>query len=120
VGTFAILVAFVTAANQDKILSLWDYYMKVIGLLMGCITGVFMLGIFTRRGTAFGAWLGVIGGGAILIYASFFTRVHAFLYAAIGVIATFLVGYVASLVVPGPTRDLDGLTLYTQQPQKEE
>ena len=119
VGTFAIFVAFVTAANQDKILSLWDYYMKVLGLLMGCLTGVFLLGIFTRRAKVLGAWLGVLGGGTILIYASFFTRVHAFLYAAIGIVSTFVVGYVAGLVLPGRTRNLAGLTLYTQQPPKQ-
>jgi len=119
VGLFAILVALVTAANRDKIQSLWDYYMKVLGLLMGCITGVFVLGIFTRRATARGAWLGVLGGGAILIYASFFTRVHAFLYAAIGIVATSVVGYVASLVLPAPKPDLSGLTIYTQQPQEQ-
>ena len=117
VGILAILVAFVTAANQDKIQSLWDYYFKVIGLLMGCITGVFMLGIFTRRATAAGAWLGVLGGGAILVYAAFFTRIHGLMYAAIGIIATFAVGYVASLVLPAPSGDLSGLTMYTQQPQ---
>jgi len=83
------------------------------------ITGVFILGIFTRRATWLGAWLGVLGGSAILVYAAFFTEIHEFLYAAIGVVATFVVGYVASLAVPGRTRDLGGLTLYTQQPKKQ-
>jgi len=115
VGALAILVAFITAFHRDKIESLWDYYMKVLGLLMGCITGVFVLGIFTRRATVRAAWLGILGGGAILIYAIFFTSVNAFLHAAIGVVATFVVGYVASLVLPGRKPDLPGLTIYTQQ-----
>jgi len=119
VGALAILAGFITAANEDKILSLWDYYLKVIGLLMGCVTGLFLLGIFTRRATATGAWLGASGGAAVLIYASFFTSVHAFLYAAIGIVATFAVGYATSLVLPGRKRDLTGLTLYTQSPRKE-
>jgi Na+/proline symporter len=115
VGVFAILAGFVTAANKDAILSIWNFYMKVFGLCMGCLAGVFMLGIFTRRATAPGAWTGVIVGGTVALYVSFFTPVNAFLYAGVAIIATFAAGYVASLRFHGPERDLAGLTLHARK-----
>jgi Na+/proline symporter len=119
-GALAILVAFVTAANEEKILSLWDYYMKVLGLLMGCLTGVFILGIFTRRASVGGAWLGVVGGAAVLFYACFFTKVSVLLYAAIGITATFVIGYVGSWILPGRPVALHGVTIYTRGARDDE
>ena len=45
--------------------------------------------------------------------------VHSYLYAAVGILTCVIVGYVASIVVGGTTRSLDGLTLKTLERRKE-
>jgi len=93
--------------------SLWFAYTKILGLVGGGLTGVFMLGIFTRRATGAGAFAGVVAGTALGLYAWLRTPVHFYLYAAIGAAVSFAVGYVASLVLPREGRSMEGLTLFT-------
>ena len=38
---------------------------------------------------------------------------HFFLYAAVGIAACVLIGYIASLLIPAGKKDLGGLTIYT-------
>ena len=42
-----------------------------------------------------------------------FTDTHLLLYAAVGVAASFLAGYAASLLLPAPQHAIQGLTIYT-------
>ena len=105
------------AMNQDKVRSLWDMYMAVLGLLMGSLTGLFALGVFTRRTHARGALIGAFGGALVLFLVQRYTRTHFFLYAGVGITACCGIGYLASLLVPGRAKSLDGLTVYTQQPR---
>ena len=104
------------AGNQDKIRSLWDMYMAVLGLLMGSLAGLFALGVFTRRTHGGGALAGAVGGAAVLYLVQQYTQTHFFLYAAVGVAACFAIGYVASVLLPGRRKRLDGLTVYAQPP----
>ena len=110
-GAAATLTALWMAANQERLRSLWDAYMSILGLLMGVLAGLFALGIFTRRAHWIGSLAGAIGGAVVLYYAQ--TRVNFFLYAAVGVGACFVIGYLASLLVPGVRRTTEGLTVFT-------
>jgi len=93
-------------------------YMVVMGLAMGSLTGLFALGLFTRRAHGAAALIGAFVGAVLLFLVQQYTTVHFFLYAAVGVTACFVVGYLAGFVVPGHRKDLDGLTVYTQTPAK--
>jgi Na+/proline symporter len=93
--------------------SMWDQYMKVIGLFGGGLAGLFALGIFTRRTHGPGALIGFVASAAVLYLVTANEAVHVLLYAAVGVASCFLVGYVASLAIPLGGRDLSGLTVYT-------
>jgi SSS family transporter len=93
--------------------SLWFTFVKILGLVGGGLAGVFILGIFTRRATGAGALVGIVAGAILSLFAWLFTPVHFYLYAAIGIAGCFLVGYLASLISPAPTRSLDGLTIFT-------
>jgi hypothetical protein len=44
------------------------------------------------------------------------TRVHFFLYGAIGILVCVIVGYFASLILPGERKPLEGLTIHTLVP----
>jgi len=95
--------------------SMWDQYMKVLGLFGGGLAGLFALGIFTRRTHAGGAVAGFLASAVVLYCVAALEAVHAILYAAVGVASCFLIGYLLSLVIPGARRDLDGLTIFTLQ-----
>jgi SSS family solute:Na+ symporter len=85
----------------------------VLGLFGGGLAGVFALGIFTRRAHGTGALIGLVAGSALVLWVQQYTRLHFFLYAAIGIAGCFLLGYLVSLMLPAPKKTLDGLTIYT-------
>jgi Na+/proline symporter len=93
--------------------SLWDQWMKLLGLFGGGLAGLFVLGIFTGRAHGHGALVGAITSAMVLYFFQEYTRAHVFLYGAVGVISCVTVGYVASIVIPGETRSLEGLTILT-------
>jgi len=91
--------------------SLWDLFLKLLSLLSGGLAGFFILGIFTRRAHGTGALLGGILSAVTVFLVQSYTRVHFFLYAAVGVSTCFIIGYLSSLLLPSP-RTKDDLTIY--------
>jgi len=85
----------------------------VLGLFGGGLAGVFLLAVFTRRCNATGALAGLVSGAALTIAVAFLTDVNFLLYAAVGSLSCFVVGYLVSLIAGGQDRDLSGLTLAT-------
>jgi len=100
-------------ATNENIMSLWDVYLAVLGLIMGSLTGLFMLGIFTRRTHGAGALVGAFGGAFVLFLAQRYTDLHFYMYAGVGIIACFVIGWLASVVIPARGKDIDGLTIHT-------
>jgi SSS family solute:Na+ symporter len=111
---FGILgTAAAVVVAKMEMASLWDLFLKVIGLTGGSLAGLFALGIFTTRANGRGALVGAAAGVVILFYVQVCTNVTFFLYGGIGIVACFVVGYIASLLLPGAPKPLQGLTLYT-------
>ncbi len=110
-GVFGTVTALLMATWEIK--SLWDLFIKVLGLLGGSLSGLFALGIFTRRANGTGGLIGAGVSVVVLVCVQQFTNVHFFLYAAVGVITCFVVGYVASVVVGAGEKPLGGLTIHT-------
>jgi len=113
-GLAATGTALILAGFRGDIKSLWDTYMAVLGLLMGSLTGLFALGMLTRRTHARGALIGAAAGVVILFCVQRYTNVFFYLYAAVGIVGCFAVGYLASLILPGEVKHLSGLTVHTQ------
>ena len=111
-GTLGTGLAMYLAYLQST--SMWDQYIKIIGLFGGGLAGLFAVGIFTRRTHGTGVVIGFVASAGILYCVRTYTPVHFFLYAAIGVVSCFVLGYLASLVIPARPRDLKGLTIYTK------
>ncbi len=103
VATASLLVTF-------DIQSLWFFFQKCLGLLSSGVVGIFALGIFTKRASSRGVLLGAFSSIAALVYMTWFTSLHFYLYAVIGITTCLVIGYVASLVMPDDDRDLTGLT----------
>ena len=112
-GVTTTVVAVVLVSIEIE--SLWDLFMQILGLLMGSLTGVFILGIFTRRANSVGALTGAIVSAFVLAGVQNFTPLHFFLYAGIGIITCVSVGYAVSLFTP-PQGDTEGLTIYSLPP----
>ncbi|TDJ73550.1 MAG: sodium:solute symporter [Planctomycetota bacterium] len=106
VGTAGALVLAHVGAS-----SLLDEFMKLLGLTTGALGGLFVLGIFTRRAHTAGAGVGAAAGIATLWFVQSRTDLHFFLYSGVGVGVTVAVGYIASLVLPGPAQAPEGLCL---------
>ncbi len=92
--------------------SLLDQFLKVVGMFMGLLGGLFLLGVLTRRTTGLGAMIGAVVGVSVMVWLWKFTAVHAAIFPAFGVLSCFLVGWLVSWVLPRE-RSVRGLTIYT-------
>lgn len=97
---------------NPEIKSLFDQFIKVIGLFMGVLGGLFVLGAMTRRANGPGALVGAIVGAGTMFCLWKFTKINGYLYTAAGIGTCFVVGYAASLPF-GQTKNIDGLTVYS-------
>lgn len=108
VGAAALMATY-------PIKSVWDIFLTILGLFGGSLAGVFALGIFTKRAHAAGAVIGIIVSVVVLFLVQRYTAVHFFLYAGIGIVVCVIAGYVASILIPGKTKSLEGLTIFTMK-----
>ena len=98
---------------QPDIKSRFDEFIRVVGLFMGVLGGLFLLGMTTRRASGVGALIGVVCGAGLLFALNRYSDINGYLYAAIGLAVCFVVGYAVSLVFPGNTDKLAGMTVFT-------
>jgi SSS family transporter len=117
-GLFGTISAvLISKMNPD---SLWEMLLLLVGLFGSSLTGVFLLGVFTRRASARGAALGVaVSIMSLIMLRTFDIPIHGFLTAAVGVLSCVVVGYVASILLPGRDRLLKNLTLATLEDSEE-
>ncbi len=95
-----------------NITSIWDIILEIAGLFGGAMTGLFVLGIFTTKANGKGAIIGAIASAIIMFVVKNNTPLHFFLYGAIGLISSFVIGYLASLFFTSE-KSMKGLTIYT-------
>ncbi len=111
-GIAGTACAVLLAVSDIK--SLWDLFVQLLGLTGGALTGLFFLGIFTRRANGTGAAVGAVVSVVTVYIVQKHTDLHFFLYGMTGIVSCFVVGYLASLVSPAlaPER-LRGLTIHS-------
>lgn len=81
--------------------SIWDQYLKIIGLFGGCLAGMFAAGIFFPRINSKGILLGFITACAGLYFVQRSPAIHFFLYPLFAVVGCVLWGWLFSLLFPG-------------------
>ena len=101
------------AYSGDRILSVWDLSLGIIGIFTGPIAGLFTAGIFTTRAHGTGGLIGLLASMFIVFFVQYFTEINFFLYGAIGVVACFTITYIMSLIIPAPQKSTEGLTVYS-------
>ena len=117
VGVAGTLVALVLARSDIR--SLWETFLGVIGLFGGTISGLFVLGIFTRRADGRGALIGAIVSAGLVFAIKFGTSAHFFTYPVAGVLSCVAVGWLASERRSRSGSNLNGLTVHSLRPSGE-
>jgi SSS family solute:Na+ symporter len=74
--------------------------LSIASVAYGSLLGVFLLGVLTRRASEPGAITGMACGLALNLYLWQFTSVSFTWYVVLGSIATFIIGYGASWLMP--------------------
>ena len=98
VGWGLLLFALaVLARNGGKVLEMG---LSIASVAYGCLLGVFLLGVLTKRASETGAMIGMGAGFVLNIYLWLFTRVSFTWYVAFGCGTTFLVGLALSGLWP--------------------
>jgi SSS family transporter len=100
--------------SRFDIHSLFDVSIELAGLLGGGFAGAYTLGMFTRRANSRGVAIGIGASIVLTLLIWSFQLVHPYFYLGISIMLCIVIGYVASLFFPAPTRDLDGLTVYAK------
>ena len=107
-GVLGTVSALYIASQESK--NLWDTLMGYVGLILGTLGGLFTLAIFTNRTTSVHAWIGVVVATVVLYLVKFHTDAHPLTIGAVGTVSCFVAGWIASLLIVKPTKDLTGLT----------
>jgi solute:Na+ symporter, SSS family len=112
--TFGVLgtmlgLLFIDPSNR----SLFDSFIKVIGLFMGVLGGLFALGVLTRRASPWGSLLGAFAGATVMGLLPIYSEINGYLYAAMGITTCFVVGIAASFLLPSKKKSIEGLTIYS-------
>ena len=119
---------------DPEIKSLFDQFIGILGMFLGVLAGLFALGATTRRANGSGSLVGAFVAIVVMIFIvlaandkqvlgfefrSIFDflgtkiyKVSGYLYAFIGIAICYAVGLVASLIIPGTDKDIDGLVLW--------
>jgi SSS family transporter len=109
IGVIGILLALML--SRYDVHSLLDTSIELTGLLGGGFAGAYTLGMFTRRANSAGVSIGVASAVVVTVVAWWFGLVHPYFYLGISIAVCIVVGYLASLLFPPPTRSLAGLTI---------
>ena len=97
-GITGTLVALFMAGFEIK--SLWDVFNKVLGLIIGSMSGLFILGILIKNANSRGALIGFFGSLLIQIYIANQSSIHLLLYTATGMISCVTLGVIGSCLFP--------------------
>ena len=98
-------------ANMD-IRSVFDQFMKYIGILTSGLACLFMLGIFVRRVGSTAALIGLVTNYVVCIgleRMDLAWKPHLLLYGAIGIVTCVVTALAASLIFPNKKRGIEGL-----------
>ncbi len=110
-GIFGTGMALILA--NTKLMSIWDLFITIAGMLTGAIAGVFAMGIFTKKANSAGAIIGAFSSLLTTFYIQKYTHISFFMYPVFGVLSCIVIGYIASLLIPIRRKNLEGLTVYT-------
>ncbi len=93
-------------------MSLWDHFNRLLGFFGGGLGGLFLLAIFTKRTHGTGALIGLFSSACVQYLVQHYYSLHAYCYTVSGIVSCFVIGSLASLVIPSKKKRIDGLTFH--------
>jgi len=120
-----IIIAALWAPQIGQFGSLLKYYQEMLSYLCPPIVATFVMGIFSKRVNAKGAFFGLIGGLLLAILTFLFKKelfgdMHFLLIVPILFLSSILIIYLVSLTVPAPPKEQLENTTFNQQFMKTE
>jgi SSS family transporter len=97
-GALGCLIAIYMVYLRNA--SIWDQYIKIIGLFGGCLAGMFVAGIFFPRIHSAGIIIGFIVSAISLYFIQAAGIINFFLYPVAAVLICVAVAYITSLIWP--------------------
>jgi Na+/proline symporter len=97
-GFFGIAIAIWLVFLKNS--SIWDQYLKLMGMFGGCLAGMFIGGIFFKSINSTGILLGLILSAVILFFIQAGEHIHFFLYPGIGIFGCIIFGLIFSRMFP--------------------
>ena len=95
--------------------SMFDFYIRIVGLFGGSMAGLFVAGVFTRRTNGRGVLVGFFVSAVVLYFVQASGAVSFHLFSGIGIVTCVLVGWLVSAVFPGSNKNLSKLTIHTMK-----
>lgn len=108
----ALIATYLVRVNNA---SIFDQYLKIIGLFGGALAGIFAAGIFFPTTHARGMLVGFILTCMGLYFVQASPQVNFFLYPVFGVVGTVVIGWVASRLIPPA---VGSISQGSEQPQR--
>lgn len=96
-GVFGTLTAIYLASLDTR--SLFDEYLKILGLVGGGLAGMLALGVFTKRVGGAAAVAGAVVSAVVMMLV-LRTPISFLLHGMVGFLTAYAVGYGASFVLP--------------------
>lgn len=97
-GALGILIAVWLVFLKNS--SIWDQYLKLMGMFGGCLAGMFIGGIFVKSINSTGILIGFFLSVIILYFVQAGNWIHFFLYPGIGIFGCVIFGWVFSRIFP--------------------
>ncbi len=95
-GLVQICVALLAIKLSSRVV---DEVLGIASFTNGVILGVFLLGTLTKRVGSAAAFAGILAGASVMLWVKLETAVTWQWYVLIGSVITFVIGYLASLVI---------------------
>ncbi|MDA3925703.1 MAG: sodium/solute symporter [Kiritimatiellae bacterium] len=111
-GIVGTLAAIIIACSD--IFDVFDQYMAILGMFMGVLGGMFILGMFSKRANSAGCIIAATISAIFMCWLKFYSgsAIHGYLYPAISLTMTYVLGLLISLVTGGNRKNIDGLTVF--------
>ena len=98
VGVVAIIVSIILANGEIK--SAYEWFNGFMGLVLGVLAGIFVLGVFCKKATKQGAYIGFIVSAITVIILKYnVPEVSAWSYSIITITISVVVGSISSLLL---------------------
>lgn len=93
-----------------NVLSLYDWFNTMLGILTSGLGALFFIGIFFDRIDGRAALTGFVLGNAVLIVITLYTPLFFFLYGLIGMVSITVIALLTSYILPPRVQSNSGLT----------